>query len=120
MNKFYVTAGIAEKLRTKGYPIKEMVHYDSKSPIYKSFRGVYYIPRIDEVMDWLREKKKINVLTTPMLKHSEGKFYWGSEIYDISGMPYMVRYKKSIFNQEGYNAVALASIEYCLDNLIGI
>lgn len=123
MNEDFVSFSLAKKLKEKGHTLDTAHHYDDNGGIVVSLvefdeRCVYPCPEIHQVLKWLREEKKINVLTTPILKRSDGKFYWGSEIYDISGMPDMVRYQKSIFNQEGYNDAALASIEYCLDNLI--
>ena len=111
MNKFYVTKDVAEKLRAKGY----YREYDVTSEwvegiFYQVEDGTFHLPRIDEVLAWLREEKKIfvEIVITPMGLYKP-------MIYDIGGFkkPY-----RDISPRINFNEAAIAGIEYVIDNLI--
>lgn len=126
MNKFYVTKEIAEKLRAKGYDVEEIVYETSLLNIdevyFSSPCRMYKLPRIDEVLSWLRDEKNISV---EVLSTSYG---WYADIRnagnilknDISGGSQI----KEVFgNNDGgrfntHYEATLAGIEYVLDNLI--
>lgn len=100
MSKFYVTEDIAKKLQAKGYPHSHIIHFDNGVPI----------ARIDEVLDWLREEKKI---------HIRPSVYFIGWCYDIT----MTEGKYSRLHGTeceyySYEEATLAGIEYCVDNLI--
>lgn len=119
MNKFYVTKEIAEKLRAKGYYREYDITDDwVEGLFYQIEEGCFHLPRIDEVLDWLREEKGVYVNVCTFADHKKGGYFWGCEVYDFSEMPSIVRYKHSIFEKEDYKEAAIAGIEYCLDNLI--
>ena len=71
---------------------------------------MYKLPRIDEVLAWLREEKKIfvEIVITPMGLYKP-------MIYDIGGFkkPY-----RDISPQINFNEAAITGIEYVIDNLI--
>ena len=114
MNKSYVTKEIAEKLRAKGYNVEEL-HYENSclciDEVYQTDNlRIYKFPRIDEVLAWLREEKKIfvEIVITPMGLYKP-------MIYDIGGVkkPY-----RDISPRIDFNEASIAGIEYVIDNLI--
>jgi hypothetical protein len=101
MNKFYVTEEIAEKLKTKGYPIIQYYHQ----------RLTTVFPRIDEVLAWLREEKKRFVVIHPT-GHVVHYYY---TVHNLARSFDTLEYTQSFAT---YEQAAIAGIEYCLDNLI--
>jgi hypothetical protein len=115
MNKFYVTKEIAEKLRVKGY-YREYDVTDEwvEGLFYQVEDGTFHLPRIDEVLAWLREEKALFVEVS--VNNYDGfDFYFticekGEECWIVCG-----------FNEEWYDTyerAALAGIECVIDNLI--
>lgn len=108
MNKFYVTKDVAEKLRSKGYYREYDVTDDWVEGIfYQVEDGTFHLPRIDEVLAWLREEKKIHIEISPQ---------WQYTVYDMRCNPWIGR--SDMQNYDDYTKAAIAGIEYCLDNLI--
>ena len=97
MNKFYVTKEIAEKLRGKCYP--QVRYYGN--------RDEFIIPRIDEVLAWLRDENKIQV--SPWYHRIKNQ--WTCTVNYDNGVYNSVFYLK-------YEDSALDGIEYVLDYLI--
>lgn len=119
MIKYYATEEIAEKLRAKGY-YREYCLTDEwvDGLFYQVEDGTFYLPRIDEVLAWLREEKKILVVAAPAFLYREARYFWQCGIYEISLLPNVIPFHKFIDNQESYESAILAGIEYCLDNFI--
>ena len=112
MNKFYVTKDVAEKLRAKGYYREYDVTDEWVEGIfYQVEDGTFHLPRIDEVLDWLREEKKI-YLELVIVVDAE----YMCDIYKIDASP--IECLGSTEYSKTYEAAAIAGIEYCLDNLI--
>lgn len=108
MNKFYVTKDVAENLRSKGYYREYDVTDDWVEGIfYQVEDGTFHLPRIDEVLAWLREEKKIHIGISPQ---------WQYTVYDMRCNPWIGR--SDMQNYDDYTKAAIAGIEYCLDNLI--
>ena len=129
MNKFYVTKEIAEKLRAKGYYREYDVTDDWVEGIfYQVEDGTFHLPRIDEVLAWLREEKKIFIAinigycyesyekpfpTNPKMEPILKGYYYGIwELGNLSDKNALSKYF------EAPEQAALAGIEFCLDNLI--
>ena len=108
MNKFYVTKDVAEKLRAKGYYREYDVTDEWVEGIfYQVEDGTFHLPRLDEVLAWLREEKKIHIGISPQ---------WQYTVYDMRCNPWIGR--SDMQNYDDYTRAAIAGIEYCLDNLI--
>lgn len=118
MSKYYVTKEIAEKLRAKGYNVEE-VHYENSclciDEVYQIDNlRIYKLPRIDEVLAWLREEK---VLFVEVSVNNYNGFDFYFTIYEKSEESWIV----CGFNEEWYDThegAALAGIERVIDNLI--
>lgn len=132
MNKFYVTKEIAEKLRAKGYNVEE-IHYENSSwsidEVYQTDNlRIYKLPRIDEVLAWLRVEKKIFIAinigycyesyekpfpTNPKMEPILKGYYYGIwELDNLNDKNALSRYF------EAPEQAAIAGIEFYLDNLI--
>ena len=96
MNKFYVSEDIAEKLQAKGYPHSHIIHFDNGIPI----------ARIDEVLDWLREK---DIQVAPW--YHRIKKQWSCTVSYNNG-----EYNTILYND--YTDAAMGGIKYVIDNLI--
>ena len=132
MNKLYITKKIAEKLRAKGYPISEVRIDDRTKPLYYElpkehpdwmYCKAWYLPRIDEVLAWLREEKVISV--EPYASASGWRVTicraYHQDRCDVGGGTCLKREIMG-YNDGGafekYEEAAIAGIEYCLDNFI--
>lgn len=108
MNKFYVTKDVAEKLRAKGYYREYDVTDDWVEGIfYQVEDGTFHLPRIDEVLAWLREEKKMHIGISPQ---------WQYTVYDMRCNPWIGR--SDMQNYDDYTKAVIAGIEYCFANLI--
>lgn len=115
MNKFYVTKEIAEKLRAKGY-YREYDVTDEwvEGLFYQVEDGTFHLPRIDEVLDWLREEK---VLFVEVSVNNYNGFDFYFTIYEKGEESWVVcRFSEELYDT--YEGAALAGIEYVIDNLI--
>ncbi len=126
MNKFYVTKEIAEKLVSKGIYL-ESDYVLERNIIARRYEDLH-IPRIDEVLAWLREEKKLFVAinigycyesyekpfpTNPKMEPILKGYYYG--IWDLDNLNDKNAHSKYFESPE---KAAIAGIEYCLDNLI--
>lgn len=124
MDEDFVPYGFAVRLKDKGYPQRCGGKYDMIGACYFN-DGRFYkdgciapvedcftAPRIDQVLKWLREEKKIHVTTgvTP-------KSAWRYIIMfcDERGLQEPTITEK---NHLDYSDAIIAGIEYVLDNLI--
>lgn len=114
----FVTQEIWEKLKEKGY-----------SPDYRDFgyRPMYsddgtikcinttvaheqeHLPTIEEVLEWLRKKKKIHIKVPATFSE---KYWW--EITDFKRE--LSEYDADLYDY--YEQAALSGIRYALDNLV--
>lgn len=119
MNKFYVTKDVAEKLRAKGYYREYDVTDEWVEGIfYQVEDGTFHLPRIDEVLAWLREEKKIHVIIATFVDQLNRCYTWGYEIWNISEFPKHIQHVSVKTNFTGHDKAAIAGIEYVIDNLI--
>lgn len=100
MSKFYVTKELSDKLRSKGY--------------FDNYQGCFNLPRIDEVLAWLREEKKLHIMMATYSHYPNNTHDWGYEILNLQ--TYTCELYRCRFNS--YEQAAIAGIEYVLDNLI--
>lgn len=109
MIKYYATEEIAEKLRAKGY-YREYCLTDEwvDGLFYQVEDGTFYLPRIDEVLAWLREEKKIHICI------SMYEYTWGYTVYDLD--TFFPEEFSSYYNT--YEEATLAGIEYVINYLI--
>jgi hypothetical protein len=135
MNKFYVTKEIAEKLVSKGIYL-ESDYVLERNIIARRYEDLH-IPRIDEVLAWLREEKNIDVEI-----HAEAGML-GNKVYvpfistytefTLETSPDVIRYRQKKFNPakplsheiilaltyfNKWEEAALDAIEYIINNLI--
>lgn len=120
----FVTYEIGKKLKEKGYPHDytrfghRLIYFDEYTIEYLSnivaYEDDYYgenipCPTIDEVLDWLRDKKiAINIEFIPHV--------WQYKIVDMSFERRFEPCGKTFYAK--YGQAAIAGIEYVLDNLI--
>ena len=112
MNKFYVTKEIAEKLRAKGYNVEEL-HYENSclsiDEVYQTDNlRIYKLPRIDEVLAWLRDEKGLYI------RPSVYFIGWCYDITTATGK----RLHGTECEYYSYEETVIAGIEYVIDNLI--
>ena len=123
MNEDFVPFELAKKLKEKGYPQRCGGKYDMIGACYfkdgrlyedgciAPIEDCFTAPRIDQVLKWLREEKKIHIAIDIWGRT------WG---YDILTLPsgsssHWTAYDDKI---NSYEQSALAGIEYVLDDLI--
>lgn len=126
----FVTFEIAKKLKEKGFtlPKSEIIgKFDSDglfhSQLYINFTETMEFdeiiaPTISQVLEWLRKDKKILITIIPQEKNlGYDTLCFG--IYRITEDLYQPIYNGTINTLvDSYEQVALAGIEYVLDNLI--
>ena len=124
MNKFYVTEDMAEKLRAKGYYREYDVTCDWVEGIfYQVEDGTFHLPRIDEVLAWLRVDKIISV--EPYASASGWRVTicraYHQDRNDAGGGT-CLKSEVEGYNDGGafekYVEASIAGIEYVIDNLI--
>lgn len=117
MNEDFVSFSLAKKLKEKGYTLDTAHHYDDNGGIVVSLvefddRCVYPCPEIHQVLKWLREEKKVEIVAS----YDYGGKTWGYQVGDMElTEDSILSYR---WNFPTYEEAALAGIEYCLDNLI--
>jgi hypothetical protein len=121
----FVTLEIAKKLKWKGYPQhisengytiinggedKYEIGYRLPIPLVNDYMEDIDAPTISQVLEWLREEKKIaiNIEFIP--------YVWQYKILDMSFESSFEPCGLTLFSN--YEEAALAGIEYTLDNLI--
>ena len=124
--KFYITEELSEKLRGKNYPIVTVYENHGFKPVYYElpkehpdwqYCYAWYLPRIDEVLDWLRISKGIHLYSD--IK-DDGWFYDVS--YNITEYDDCFEYDvKPLDNNDGfktYRESILNGIDYIVENLL--
>lgn len=115
----FVPFEIARKLKEKGFREKCMKHYYpnsndwfiSSSPECDNYSSYLDVPTISQVLEWLREEKKIHIC----ISYSDNiNTMWEYEITLLDG----VLYQNADDGYVSYEQAALAGIEYVLNNLI--
>lgn len=118
MNQFYVTKEIAEKLRVKGYDREYDVTDEWVDGLfYQVEDGTFFLPRIDEVLAWLRDEKRIHVMPDIYYDGWDTIIYTDIHTNDIGDYVYNV-IDRGDLARSTYEETILDSIEYILDNLI--
>ena len=136
MKEEFVSYEIAKKLREKGFKRKCVAHYypSSSELVFNqtAFRGAIVedclysynslpidcigsdlidVPTISQVLNWLREEKKLHVYIEYVFSESS---IWICEVQLIGSYERFYPHK----DYETYEEAAIAGIEYVLDNLI--
>ena len=121
---------LAKKLKEKGYPQRTFGDYDMIGSTYFE-DGRYYkdgcicnkndaytAPQIHQVLKWLREEKKIYIVTDPFPSYSNvNNVTWVYKLkYNNDGDS--INFKESLFSFGSYEEATTAGIEYALNNLI--
>lgn len=109
MKEDFVGYELAVKLRKKGFNIDTDFCYNQDGGIVRV--GTYPAPQIHEVLNWLREEKKIyiNISYSRMDK-------WFYKIYNLKNTgDFMLA---ADFDIESYEQCAFEGIEYVTDYLI--
>lgn len=123
----YVSSRIARKLKEKGFPLRK-VYRDDYTPLFYdlprdhpdwSYCDAWYIPRITQVLKWLRKEKKIHV---EIVACAYGYNYIVSKTPPYGTELHCSQTKWEGPNDGGawddYEPATIAAIEYILDNLI--
>ena len=74
-------------------------------------------PTISQVLKWLREEKRIVFGIAPMQEIDGDYLSWCATIYKVDDNGYGLSWQEELYYQT-YETVAIAAIEYALDNLI--
>ena len=123
MNEDFVTFELAKKLKEKGFPQRVFGTYGIYGAAYfedgKFYRDgfichkdeVYTAPTISQVLNWLREEKKIYIELVIVVNAE-----YMCDIYKIDVRPIKCLGSTEYFKT--YEEAAIAGIEYVIDNLI--
>ncbi len=123
----FVNFKISSKLRAKGFNV-ECSHYywvENKN-LYKCYpsqdwnqkRDKYSAPNISQVLDWLREEKKIYVCIIPFATHAtiDKIAFFYHIVYGSNGIT-MNEIEQDIYSIK-WEKSAIAAIKYVVNNLI--
>ena len=127
MSKF-VTFEIAKKLKEKGFTLGYNLY--GYRPIYKNINTIALIwdigayekdyfgenipcPTISQVLEWLRDEKKLYILPNDIL--IKGNIKWDVQIDDLNTSN-TIHESRLIYTS--FEEASLAGINYVLDNLI--
>ena len=120
----FVTHEIAKSLKYKGYPLQATHDKNVNRLIYEPPRenedwkdcDVFYVPKISEVLDWLRTNHGIYV------RVDLWKRGWYFDVisyeYDESCGEYNVTVKHQSEDYKSHDEAVIVGIKYVLDNLI--
>lgn len=113
----FITFEMAKKLKEKGYPFNTSHHYDKDGHIIVALcdcdeRCEYPMPEIHQVLKWLREAKKVEIVASFDYEDKT----WGYQVGDMTlTEDSILAYR---WNFPTYEQAALTGVAYCLENLI--
>lgn len=144
MKENFLSLELSKKLHECGFTLKHpFAMYDEHGRFYALFTSAdknkdnksifgnrdYYIydyfdcndipaPTIEQALKWLREEKKIYIVTDPFPSYSNvNNVTWVYKLkYNSDGNS--INFKESIFCFESYEEATTAGIEYALNNMI--